>query len=456
MKKISGNVLVIDDDPDILQTARVVLRPQFGKVETESNPQKIPFLLNHNKYDVILLDMNFRAGETSGSEGLSWLQTIMEKEPNQNVIMMTAYGQIKLAVEAMKIGACDFVVKPWENEKLLATVYAAINLSKSRKEVAQLKSTQAKLSQVLSQPSTEIVGESDSLREVFTTVEKVAATDASVLILGENGTGKELAAKAIHNQSPRVERVFIKVDLGAIPETLFESELFGHVKGAFTDAKEDRAGRFEVASGGTLFLDEVANLSLPLQAKLLSVLQNREIFRVGSNQAIPIDIRLVCATNASLQELVSEKKFREDLLYRLNTVILKMPPLRERRDDIPLLAKHFVGVYGQKYRKPDIALAKEAYPYLQKYQWPGNVRELQHAIERAVIMSDDSVLRKTDFILGDFSTSAEKPKSVNLDEVEKQAIQEAINKNRGNMSKAAKELGLGRTTLYRKIQKYGL
>ncbi|MDN5205300.1 sigma-54 dependent transcriptional regulator [Fulvivirgaceae bacterium BMA10] len=456
MKKVKGKILIIDDDPDVLHTARFVLKTQFTDIITESDPNQINYLLNHERFDVILLDMNYTIGETSGREGLNWLEHILQINPAQNVVMITAYGDIKLAVETMKVGAADFVVKPWENEKLIATVYAAFNHSQSKKEVERLRSKQEHLSKAYATPETEIIGNSSAMKEVFATVKKVARTDANVLILGENGTGKELIAKALHQASQRNHEAFIKVDLGAISETLFESELFGHVKGAFTDAKEDRLGRFEIASGGTLFLDEIGNLSMQLQAKLLTVTQNREVFKVGSNVPVPIDIRLICATNMPLYELVVEKKFREDLLYRFNTVEIRLPPLRERPEDIPLLSEYFLDIYAAKYRKRNLKLSNTAMNYLQKYFWPGNVRELQHAIERAVIMSEEDELKKTDFLLNDKKHVPSQEKNYNLDEVERETIKEAIERHAGNMSRAAKELGLGRTTLYRKIQKYGL
>jgi len=456
MKKVKGNILVVDDDPDILHTARVVLKQKFEKVLTEGNPQQIPYLLNNHHFDVVLLDMNFTAGATSGKEGLHWLREIISIKPGANVIMITAYGQINLAVEAMKQGAIDFVVKPWENEKLQATVYSAYNLSESKQEVERLKSSQAKLKQVITDQPVEIIGKSTAMEEVFSAIDKVAETDANILVLGENGTGKEVIARAIHNQSLRKEEAFIKIDLGAVPESLFESELFGHMKGAFTDAKNDRAGRFEVASGGTLFLDEIGNLSLSMQSKLLTVLQNREVIRIGSNKPIPIDIRLICATNIPLHELVAEKKFREDLLYRFNTVEIRLPSLSERIEDIPILLEHFLKMYSQKYRKSGLTISREAIKQLQKYKWPGNIRELQHATERAVIMGEDTVLQKNDYILSYVQTATPMAEPINLDEMEKKAIAEAIKKHKGNMSKAAKELGLGRTTLYRKIEKYDL
>lgn len=456
MKKVQAHILVIDDDPDVLHTARMVLKPHFSDITVESNPEQINYLLNHNSYDVILLDMNYTAGATSGKEGLFWLKNIIGKNPLQQVIMMTAYGDIKLAVEAMKIGAADFVVKPWENEKLQATVYAAYNHSRSKKEVAELKSKNSGLSQLLGSSDTEIIGKSEAMRKIFVTLDKVAQTDANILILGENGTGKEMIARALHQKSLRHNQVFVKVDLGSISENLFESELFGHKKGAFTDAHEDRKGRFELADGGTLFLDEIGNVSLPMQAKLLTAIQHKEIVPVGGNEAVPIDCRIIAATNGNLGQMVAAGKFREDLLYRINTVEVCLPRLSERIEDVPLLARHFADLYAHKYRKNNMQVSAKALEYLSEYSWPGNIRELQHAIERAVIMADDHVLQPTDFLLNEKTSSTQAADSINLDEVEKATIEKAIAKNKGNISKAAKELGLGRTTIYRKMDKYGI
>ncbi|ELR72445.1 Two-component system response regulator [Fulvivirga imtechensis AK7] len=456
MKKVPAHILVIDDDPDVLHTARIVLKPHFSNITVESSPEQINYLLNHNHYDVILLDMNYTTGATSGKEGLFWLKNVINKNPGQQVIMMTAYGDIKLAVEAMKIGAADFVVKPWENEKLQATVYAAYNHHQSRQEVELLKSKNSGLTQLLGGEEAEIIGRSEAMRKIFVTIDKVAGTEANILILGDNGTGKEMVARALHNKSPRNDKVFIKVDLGSISENLFESELFGHKKGAFTDAREDRTGRFELADQGTLFLDEIGNLSLPMQAKLLTAIQHKEIVRVGGNESIPVDCRIIAATNSNLNQLVAAGKFREDLLYRINTVEVHLPRLSEREEDIPLLAEHFLQVYSQKYRKNNLTISKKALDFLSSFSWPGNIRELQHAIERAVIMADDSILQPTDFLLNEKVQTSGPPDSVNMDEVEKMTIEKAIVKNKGNISKAAKELGLGRTTIYRKMDKYGI
>ncbi len=452
--KTSAHILIVDDDPDIVQSARVVLRQHFEKVSTESNPQQLPFLIKQNHPDVVLLDMNFTADVTKGREGLYWLKNILGDHPSLSVVMVTAFGDVKLAVEAMKIGAVDFVVKPWDNEKLIATVNAAVQLSNSKREVAKLKQHQIRMAEVYTQPDISIIGESKAIKNVFSIVNRVATTDANVLLLGENGTGKELVAKAIHHRSSRNDGPFVKVDVGTIPESLFESELFGHVKGAFTDAKQDRVGRFELASGGTLFLDEIGNLPLSLQSKLLTALQNRVITPVGSNQQIAIDIRLISATNENIEKLVEEGVFREDLLYRINTVEITVPPLRERVDDIPLLLNHFCLMYNNKYNK-SLSVHPEVIKTMEHYAWPGNVREFQHAVERAVILCEGERISNEDFQFpGQRSASTER--LTNLNDVERKAIEESIRKNKGNLSKAAKELGLGRTTLYRKIEKYGL
>jgi DNA-binding NtrC family response regulator len=402
--------------------------------------------------------MNFTKDSTSGYEGFHWLNKILELDPSAVVILITAYGDVELAVRAIKEGAMDFVVKPWQNEKLLATLSAAMRLRRSKVEVDSLRSRQDRLSADLDQPFTELVGVCPAMQQVFATVQKVAKTDANVLILGENGTGKELVARELHRQSVRKDEVFISVDMGAISETLFESELFGHTRGAFTGAREDRPGRFEIASRGTLFLDEIGNLSLPLQAKLLTVLHNRKVIRVGSNKPRDIDIRLICATNLPIHEMVAEKEFRQDLLYRINTVEIHLPPLRDREEDIPLLTEHFLRIYSKKYRKPQMRLNTSTLKKLQKYHWPGNIRELQHAIERAIIMSESQVLQPPDFFL----SSAEVKENglifdnYNLEEVEKTVIRKAITKHAGNISQAARELGLTRASLYRRLEKYGL
>lgn len=458
MKKLPAKILVVDDDPDILTAARVVLRQKFGSVETESNPQKLNFLLQHHHYDVILLDMNYSSGKTSGNEGLAWLKQILSINPDQRVVMITAYGDIKVAVEAMKEGAADFIVKPWDNEKLEATVTASYQHALTKKELGHLKSRQTQYSRIMHAPESELVGRSPLMKAVLNAAQKVAETDANVLLLGENGTGKELIAKLIHQQSKRKDEPFIKVDAGSLAQGLFESELFGYKKGAFTDAREDRIGRIELANDGTLFLDEVGNLPLPLQAKLLSVLQNREVIPLGSNKPVSVNVRLICATNLVIHDAVAAGLFRGDLLYRINTVEITLPPLRMRTDDIPLLAQHFLRMYTTKYRK-EKTLDDDTIKYLQDYAWPGNVRELQHAIERAVIMSEHAVLKKNDFLFASRKGApapATRQEPLNLDDMERNAIITAIQKYQGNMSKVAKALGVGRTTLYRKLTKYGL
>jgi len=456
MDRKPGNILIIDDDRDILLSARIVLKKQFGNIQTETDPGKVIPRLLENSFDVILLDMNFSTGATSGKEGLKWLRQIMKADPSSHVIMMTAYGDIDLAVKAMQEGASDFIVKPWENQKLLATIINAYRLHKSSIEIQELRNKQELLHHDMDLQFSEIIGDSSRLKLVMDTVNKVAKTDANVLILGENGTGKELIARALHRSSMRSDEIFVSVDLGAIPETLFESELFGHVKGAFTDAREDRSGRFEVASGGTLFLDEIGNLTLPLQAKLLSAIQNRVINRVGSSKETPIDIRLVSATNMPVYKMVQEKSFREDLLYRINTVEINIPPLRERKDDILLLAEHFTEVYSRKYKREGLTIENVAIQKLIDYSWPGNIRELQHVIERAIILSDSPTLRTSDFLITKQTRNLIASAGFRMESVEKETIGQALEKHRYNISKAAEELGMARTTLYRKMTKYGI
>ncbi len=458
MDKELGKILIIDDDEDVLIAAKLLLKKHAKEVLIEKNPKKIPFLMNNGTYDVILLDMNFSKDTTSGKEGFYWLEQILEADPQAVVILITAFGGVEMAVQALKQGATDFVLKPWQNEKLIATLSAAVKLKESYKEVNKLKTAKKALEDDLSKPFKDIIGDSPAMKNVFSIIDKVAGTDANVLILGENGTGKELVARAIHQRSLRKDNVFVSVDMGAITETLFESELFGHKKGAFTDAKDDRAGRFEVAHSGSLFLDEIGNLSMPLQSKLLTALQSRQVTRIGANKPMDIDIRLICATNMPVYDMVSENTFRQDLLYRINTVEIHLPPLRERQDDIALLTDHFVKIYCDKYRKAPKKIAPSTVKKLSKYAWPGNIRELQHAIERAIIMSDGNVLMPDDFFF--LVQKADGPSNsddnLNLDEVEKNVILKAINKHSGNISKAAKELGLTRASLYRRLEKHGL
>jgi DNA-binding NtrC family response regulator len=456
----TGKLLIVDDNEDLLRAARMFLKRHFQQVDIEKNPESIPALLNNEQYDVILLDMNFTKDVSSGHEGFLWLEKILDIDPSAVVVLITAYGDVQMAVRAIKEGATDFVLKPWENEKLLATIYSAMRLRETKMEVADLKSKQKLLSADADNKFQDIIGKSMPMQQVFQTIERVARTDANVLILGENGTGKEVIARSIHRNSLRASEAFIGVDMGAISETLFESELFGHVKGAFTDAKEDRPGRFEVAHKGSLFLDEIGNLSLPLQAKLLSALHSRHVTRVGSNKPKEVDIRLISATNMPILDMVKENKFRQDLLYRINTIEIHIPPLRDRLDDIPLLANHFLNSYTRKYNKNVRAISEAALKIMQKYQWPGNVRELQHAIERAVIMCNSQVLNPEDFF---FSTSTAKVEDANLtlddyhlEEVEKILIRKVLKKYDGNITQAANELGLTRSSLYRRLEKYGL
>jgi len=455
MSKYKGKILIVDDDKDVLTTARMVLKQKFSDVVVESNPQKIPDYLKNEDFDVVILDMNFKPGITSGEEGIFWLKKIIEIDANVCVLMNTAYGDIQIAVEAMKMGASEFIVKPWESEKLLATVQAVFNLSKSKKQVHKLNFTQQVLSQEINKEFNKTISKSKSMDLVFSSINKVSKTDVTVLVLGENGTGKELLAREIHRKSKRAHKPFINVDLGSISETLFESELFGHTKGAFTDAKEDKPGRFEIASEGTLFLDEIGNLSLNLQSKLLSAIQNRTISRVGSNKNIEIDIRLICATNKDLYQMVEKGEFRQDLMYRINTVEINLPPLRNRKDDIPVLTERFLKKYSNKYNKNGLKISAKAIQALLDYSWPGNIRELMHLVERAVIMTEDKTITETDFALKKYSKT-NLPNSLNVEELEKQAIIDAIQKHNKNFTKAALELGLGRSTLYRKMKKYGI
>ncbi len=458
MERGSGRVLIVDDNEDILLAAKLLLKPHTDFVHTEKNPENIPELIKSDNFDVIFLDMNFTQDMTSGQEGFFWLKEIFKYDPSAIVILITAYGDIDTAVRAVKEGATDFVLKPWQNEKFLTTYSAALKLRSSRLETDSLRLRQKLMFDDLNKKFPELIGTSSAMRNIFHTIEKVASTDANVLILGENGTGKELVAHALHKQSKRSGEPFINVDMGAITKSLFESELFGHVKGAFTDAKEDRPGRFEIASGGTLFLDEVGNIPPELQSKLLTVLQNRSVARVGSNKSKPFDIRLICATNMPIYQMVSEQKFRQDLLYRINTIEITLPPLSERREDIPVLTEHFLSMYAKKYNKTSLSISEKTIGKLINYDWPGNIRELQHAIERSVILCETDVLQPSDFFFQGAINKEEKfiLDNYNLEEVEKMVIKKVIADNDGNITKAAKELGLTRTSLYRRMEKYGL
>ena len=456
----TGKVLIVDDNEDLLKAAKMFLKRHFRQVDIEKNPEAIPSLISNDDYDVILLDMNFTKDVSSGKEGYYWLEKILEMDPSSVVVLITAYGDVQMAVKAIKAGATDFVLKPWENEKLLATLFSAMKLRETKREVEDLKARQREMNIAINERYRDIIGSSPAMMKMFETIDRVAKTDANVLILGENGTGKEVVARAIHRNSNRSQSGFVNVDLGSISETLFESELFGNKKGAFTDAKEDRAGRFEIAHKGTLFLDEIGNLSLPLQAKLLTALQSRTVARVGSNKEIPIDIRLICATNLPLYEMVKENRFRQDLLYRINTIEIELPPLRERAEDIPLLANHFLKQYNEKYNKKILRVSESSLSRMQKHSWPGNIRELQHAIERAVIMAGSNVLQPEDLSLSASPVHKDAEQVMldqyNLEEVEKILIRKVLKKYNGNITQAALELGLTRSSLYRRLEKHGL
>jgi DNA-binding NtrC family response regulator len=458
MKKNLGKVLIVDDDADVLQAAKVFLKQHVESVRTEKNPDQIPQLLSCESFDVILLDMNFGRDVSSGQEGFFWLKKILSLDPQAVVVLITAYGDVGLAVRAIKEGASDFVLKPWQNEKLLATVSAALNLRSSRFEAESLRRRQQQLSADLDHPFHDFIGTSPAMQKVYQTITKVADTDANVLIIGENGTGKELVARALHRHSSRSGEIFLAVDMGGISETLFESELFGHVKGSFTDARSDRIGRIELASGGTLFLDEIGNLPMALQTKLLRVLETRQVTRLGANAPIGVDIRLICATNMPIAELVNRRQFRQDLLYRVNTVEIHLPPLRDRQDDLKPLVEHFTGQVCRKYQKAAKTISEAALKKLAGYHWPGNVRELKHALERAVILSESPVLQPGDFLFSQVSENAEELalKDLNLEQAEEMLVRRALGKHQGNISQAAKELGLTRAALYRRLEKYGL
>jgi DNA-binding NtrC family response regulator len=455
-----GKILIVDDNEDLLKAAKMFLKRHFAQVDIEKNPESIPALMAHDDYDVILLDMNFTKDVSSGSEGYYWLEKILQTDPSAVVVLITAYGDVQMAVKAIKAGATDFVLKPWENEKLLATLYSSMRLRETRDQVETLTLKNQEINKAINERFSEIIGQSSAMQKIFQTIERVAQTDANVLILGENGTGKELIARAIHRHSARHNESFVSVDLGSITETLFESELFGHKKGAFTDAKEDRPGRFELANQGTLFLDEIGNLSMPLQAKLLTVIQNRKVSRVGSNKDTPVNLRLICATNMPLYDMVKENRFRQDLLYRINTIEIEIPPLRDRIEDIPLLANHFLKHYASRYGKSISKISDAAMARMTKHTWPGNIRELQHGLERAIILSSTNVLQPEDFNFTSTSVKEnDQPMNLdqfNLEEVEKLLIRKVLKKYNGNITQAANELGLTRSSLYRRLEKHGL
>jgi len=450
----SKKILIIDDDHDVLLTARMFLEQLELNVTVLSDPGKILQLISKEAFDVILLDMNFQRGRTEGLEGLSWLQKIKEQNPGVIVILMTAFGDVDLAVKGIKAGAFDFILKPWQNAKLHASILSALSMKETQQEKEKYEQVARALGNDDELPFMQILGNSPVMEKLKNTIQVIAPTDASVLILGENGTGKEMVARAIHRQSDRSEEAFMGVDMGAIPETLFESELFGHQEGAFTGAIQDKPGRFELAEGGSLFLDEIGNLPLTLQTKLLTVLEQRMINRIGSGKQIPINIRLISATNQPIHQMVESGEFRQDLLYRLNTIELILPPLRERIEDIPLLADHFLQEVSRKYGKSGMEISKKSMKQLQQYSWPGNVRELQNTLARGVIMSEDNQLRFD--LLGASGSNVSVQPSLNIEDNEKLLIRKALLTNRGNVTRAASDLGIDRNALYRRMKKYGI
>lgn len=453
MKK--SNILIVDDNRSVLSALDLLLSPYCAKLKCLSSPKTLLSELQSNNYDVVLLDMNFTAGINNGNEGIYWLSQILEQEPGISVVMITAYGDVELAVKAVRMGATDFVLKPWENEKMIATVDTACKLSHSKREVKKLQLKEKQLIEEINGNNKDLIGSSATWERAMNMVRKVANTNANVLITGENGTGKELIAREIHRLSNRSKKVMVSVDMGAISESLFESELFGHKKGAFTDAHTDRMGKIEAANQGTLFLDEIGNLNMPMQAKLLSVLQNRVLTKVGDNMVSKIDLRLICATNGNLNQMVAEGSFREDLLYRINTIQIEVPPLRDRKDDIPELAEFFTKKYADKYGK-ELKVSAQAIAKLQEYTWPGNVRELQHAIEKAVILSDNHQLKASDFVFKNEELNNVTNFGGTLEDMEAKLIASSIEKHAGNLSAVSTQLGISRQTLYNKIKKYGL
>jgi len=455
MRKHPGTILIVDDDDHVVVTSRMILKQHFENIESLSSPKTLETRLKQTDIDVVLLDMNFKAGVTSGNEGLFWMNRIRVISPHTQVVLQTAYGDIELAIRSIKEGAVDFLPKPWDKEKLVTTVMNAYQQALARKENREVKSKQKALQEHVGLSHNPFIAQSPAMQPVLNTIEQVSGTDATVLILGENGTGKELVARAIHERSNRAHEPFVTVDVGAIPSTLFESEMFGHEKGAFTDAKETRVGKFELADKGTLFLDEIGNLPADLQVKLLSVLQTRSVMRVGSNKTRLLDVRVICATNAPVYELVKSGAFRQDLFYRIKTIEVQLPPLRERTEDIPVLARHFFQLYCKRYNKT-LEVSSGLFEALSHYSWPGNIRELQHALERAVILCRETTLKHSDFQLAAASDAGISINTLKLSEMEREVIRKAIQKSNNNLTRAAEELGIGRTTLYRKIEEYGL
>lgn len=451
-----GKLLIVDDNKSILSALEILLQDEFEEVRTISNPNQLPSLIESNEFDLVLLDMNFSAGVNTGNEGLFWLSRIREIRPELEVVLFTAYGDVELAVKALKQGAADFVMKPWDNDKLKATLRNVFKLQQSKKEIKNLKRRENALKSEINRDNYFIVAQSPQMREVLSLVRKVAKTDANVLITGDNGTGKELIARELHRLSKRADEILVSVDMGAISETLFESELFGHKKGAFTDARDDRTGKIENANNGTLFLDEIGNLPVHLQPKLLSVLQNREVIPIGSNKPVRVDIRLICATNRNTDKMVAEGVFRQDLLYRINTIHIEIPPLRERKEDILAVTEYFLKIYCNKYRKQEMVISNAGMQKLTSYQWPGNVRELQHSIEKAVILSDKKELTPDDFFFKPVMPGMNDFIEGTIDEMEQKMILQVIQKCGSNLSAAAEKLGITRQTLYNKMKKYNL
>ncbi len=449
-----GTLLIVDDNKDVLSALEILLEDEFDELIVLSNPNQIANIIQKKFPDVVLLDMNFSSSVNTGNEGIFWLKKIKEIDPTIEVIMFTAFGDVHIAVNAMKIGATDFILKPWDNDKLTSTLKSAVKLSKSLKESAKLKLQKNYLEEEIIQSKNSLLGESLAFKKIMETISKVGPTDASVLITGENGSGKSLLARKIHQESERANEAFVTVDLGSLSESLFESELFGYKKGAFTDAKIDKPGRMSAANGGTLFLDEIGNLSPALQMKLLNVLQEKKITPLGSNHAEFLDIRLITATNRPLDEMIAKNEFREDLFYRINTIVLNMPSLKERREDIELLAKSFLDRFKKKYKRYELQMSRGFIKALKEHDWPGNIRELEHTIEKCVILSQNNVLDENDLDMK--SKLVVQTPSGSLEEIEKQAILNAIKKHQGNMIRASRELSITRQTIYNKMKKYGL
>jgi len=447
-----GKILIVDDNINVLTALSQLLEPEFERVISVDDPEQIPGVMQIENIDVVLLDMNFESGSISGKEGVYWLEKILKRDPDMVIVLLTAYGNINLAIECIKKGALDFLLKPWDNDKLITTIKSGLKLRLSNNMVRSLKEKQSHLNDMLLDKNSDFIGVSEPVLSIKKMINKIAKSDSTVLVLGENGTGKELIAKEIHKQSDRKDEVFIHVDMGAVSDTLFESELFGHVKGAFTDASRDRAGRFELASGGTLFLDEIANLTPGLQAKLLNAIQSREVTRLGSNKPVKVDVRIICATNRNLARMIEVGSFREDLYYRINTIEIVVPPLRERKEDIKILSEYFLEEYRRKYSKEDYYFSESFKEYLMEQEWPGNVRQLRSCIERAVLLADSNMITTDGSFTGKSDKSDSKDSVRTLQEIEKEIVLEVLKRNRGNIKKTAEELGIARSTVYKKLK----